>query len=120
MWRSTPIFVLFLAAVVISALASHSANAGQYQLTASRKASNMYKVDGQPFWFETRMCLELALRTSITLDTSRGGVTFYQSYGAPTACALVGVYQEQSFQGKGLDAYGNVVLVESLLVPARL
>ena len=120
MRRSLLICLVAVVASSAGALLSRAAEAGQFQLTASRKGSNFYKVDGQPFWFETRMCLELALRTSVILDTSRGAVTFFQSYGDPTMCSLVGVYEEQSFRGKALDDYGNVVSVQSVLVPAKL
>ncbi len=33
-----------------------AAAADRYQVNLTRKASNLYKVDGQPFWVQTRYC----------------------------------------------------------------
>lgn len=122
MLRWTRALFVLLLTLLISGLAVRAAQAGQYQLSVSRKTSNFYKVDGQPYYIETRMCLELALRTVILLDARGGTVTFYPSYGAPTTtCSVTGVYEEQSFHGgRAVDIYGNIVSVESILVPANL
>ena len=102
------------------------AQAGQYQIDVSRKASNLYEIRGQNYFIETSLCLELAIGQPARLDTMRfgsttgGTLTFQKSYGAPAVCSVRGVYEEQSFDGRAIDRFGNIVEVKSLLIPVTL
>lgn len=45
---------LALALAIIGATVASAAD--RYQVSLTRKDSNLYKVDGQPFWIQTRYC----------------------------------------------------------------
>lgn len=42
-------------------------NAGKYKLTVTRKAKDLYKVDGQNIFIETRYCYEYATQEEVIL-----------------------------------------------------
>lgn len=59
-----------LLAMGLATLGSSSAAAAErYQVSLTRKDSNLYKVDGQPFWIQTRYCYVYAYDEDAVLNS---------------------------------------------------
>ncbi len=43
---------------------------GTYKVTVTRKAYNLYKIDGYDYYIKTSLCLELALSQTVYLEIS--------------------------------------------------
>lgn len=74
-----------------------SAHAASYQLSVTREGSNLYRVDGQDIYVETRFCYEHVYYQNATLSGSGqyGEITFESpgyssSIRSPKKCDVVG------------------------------
>lgn len=111
-----------IAGLLCAVVHSRLAHAGQYEVSATRKGTNLYKIDGTAMYVETRSCYEFVYSAPAVLDVlgSRGSLTFKSYSGASKSCTVAGIYETQAFSGKVLDSVGNLIDVSSLLVPVRL
>jgi hypothetical protein len=63
-----------LAAVLI--LVATASQASLYRITVTRKADNLYKVDGTSIFIKTRYCYEYAYSEEAILDDTRDELIF--------------------------------------------
>jgi hypothetical protein len=106
-------------------LCSSVSDAGTYEVTVTRKATDLYKVDGTSFYVETRYCYEYAYSEEAILKYTsdygyrRGFLLFLDS---ERSYDIAEVYSEVTPASgtKILTAYGELEDVDVLLVPTKL
>lgn len=71
------LWTLLLLATIFPSVAS----AANYEVSVTRKGSNLYKVDGKDIYINTRLCLELALSEDVFLKMNgyQGEIIFLSS-----------------------------------------
>jgi len=78
-------------AAALLALLSFVVNAGDYNLSVTRKGSNLYKVDGNDIFIHTRYCYEYVYYADVVLRMSghTGTITFLEE---KESCDVKSVY----------------------------
>jgi hypothetical protein len=77
--------------VLFFALLASAVSAGDYQVSVTRKGSNLYKVDGKDMFIHTRYCYEYVYYSDVVLRMSGYGGTI-DFLEEKNSCAVKGVY----------------------------
>lgn len=85
------LWIAIFICIALTVVAVHEAYPQAYQVTVTRKDTNLYKIEFSSYWIITRYCFELAYYDDAILDDSRMKLVFLDS---GEVCEVVRVVSE--------------------------